>query len=201
MDYPSQKLDSNTIYHLLTALVTPRPIAWISTQGQDGAANLAPYSFFTVASLAPPVLLVSQVNPRSGSDKDTLRNLAANGECVVNIVSHALAVPMNASCAPLPYGDSEFAAAGLAPCASQWVAAPGVAEARARIECRLRELQRIGDGPMGGSLMLLDVLGISVDDALLRDGVVDAAQLDAIGKLGGNGYSTTRERFDMVRPS
>ncbi|SCK13775.1 flavin reductase family protein [Vogesella sp. LIG4] len=201
MNYACQQLDSNAIYRLLTALVTPRPIAWISTRGPDGAANLAPYSFFTVASLSPPVLLVSQVNPRHGGDKDTLRNLAANGECVVNIVSHELAAAMNASCAPLPYGDSEFAAAGLAPCASQWVAAPGVALARARIECRLRDIQRIGDGPMGGSLMLLDVLGISVDDALLQDGAVDAALLDAIGKLGGDGYSTTRERFEQQRPA
>ncbi|WP_174872925.1 flavin reductase family protein [Vogesella oryzae] len=200
MDFTRQQLDSQQLYRLLTSLVLPRPIAWISTVGPDGAANLAPYSFFTVASLAPPVLLVSQVNPRNGHDKDTLRNLRATGECVVNIVSHGLAAAMNASCAALPYGESEFAAAGIAPCASRLVAAPGVALAPARIECRLREIQQIGSGPLGGTLMLLDVLGISVDDAVLRDGMVDSQLLDAIGKLGGDGYSATRERFDMPRP-
>lgn len=201
MHFRHDQLGPDQAYRLLTSLITPRPIAWISTSGPDGATNLAPYSFFTVASLAPPVLLVSQVNPRHGGDKDTLRNLAANGECVVNMVSHDLAGAMNASCAPLPYGSSEFAAAGLAACSSQWVAAPGVAAASARIECRLRDIQRIGDGPMGGSLLLLDVVGISVADALLQDGVVDAALLDTIGKLGGDGYCSTRQRLALQRPT
>lgn len=200
MDFPCQHLDNQQLYRLLTALVMPRPIAWISSIGPDGAANLAPYSFFTVASLAPPVLLVSQVNPRTGQDKDTLRNLRANGDCVVNIVSHRLAAQMNASCASLPYGSSEFAAAGIASSPGRWVTAPGVAAAPARIECRLREVQQIGHGPMGGTLMLLDVLGISVDDAVLRDGLPDSQLLDVIGKLGGDGYSSIRQRFDMARP-
>jgi flavin reductase (DIM6/NTAB) family NADH-FMN oxidoreductase RutF len=90
MNFAMSALDVQGKYRLLNGGVTPRPIAWISTRSKDGVDNLAPYSFFTVASCNPPVLLYTQVTQRSGIDKDTLQNLLATKECVVNIVNSAL---------------------------------------------------------------------------------------------------------------
>lgn len=95
-------------YRLLNGGVTPRPIAWISTRSKDGVDNLAPYSFFTVASCNPPVLLYTQVTQRSGIDKDTLQNLRETGECVVNIVNATLLEKMNVTSASIAIDKSEF---------------------------------------------------------------------------------------------
>lgn len=192
--------DARHCYQLLVGAIIPRPIAWISTLAANGVSNLAPYSFFTVASCNPPVLCVTQVNPRNRPEKDTLANLRATGECVVNIVSQDQAEAMNASCGDYPPGVSEFVALGIATVASQRVKPPGVLAARVRFECRLRDTLIISPEPMGGSMMLLDVVGIFVDDAIRNQGTIDPALLQAIGKLGGNGYSTTGERFELERP-
>ena len=95
MIFDVAKLESQEKYRLLNGGITPRPIAWISTRSRDNIDNLAPYSFFTVASCNPPVLLYTQVTQRSGIDKDTLQNLIETGECVVNIVNSALLEKMN----------------------------------------------------------------------------------------------------------
>lgn len=187
-------------YQLLTGAVVPRPIAWVSTLSEHGVANLAPYSFFTVASCKPPVLCVVQVNPRNRTEKDTLANLQATRECVVNIVSHVLVDAMNTSCADYPPEVDEFAKAGLEKSLSKAVAAPGVQDALVRFECNLREVKLVGDGPMGGSMMLLDVLGVEVNEAAMRGGLIANDLLDAVGKLTGDGYCTTRSHFELERP-
>ncbi len=187
-------------YQLLTGAVVPRPIAWVSTLSEHGVANLAPYSFFTVASCKPPVLCVVQVNPRNRTEKDTLANLQATRECVVNIVSHVLVDAMNTSCADYPPEVDEFAKAGLEKSLSKAVAAPGVQDALVRFECNLREVKLVGDGPMGGSMMLLDVLGLEVNEAAMRGGLIANDLLDAVGKLTGDGYCTTRSHFELERP-
>lgn len=200
MEFNPATLDPNTVYRLLVGSIVPRPIAWISTLSADGVANLAPYSFFTVASCNPPVLSVTQVNPRDRLSKDTLANLQATGACVVNIVSAALAEQMNATCADYPAGISEFTAAGIARAPSAVVAADGVADAPVRFECRLRQVIEVSAEPSGGTMMLLDVVHIHVADQVLAHGAIDPQLLDAVGKMGGNGYAHTRARFDLVRP-
>lgn len=200
MNADTENLTGPACYQLLTGAVVPRPIAWISTLSADGVANLAPFSFFTVASVYPPVLAVTQVNPRNKPEKDTLANLKATQECVVNVVSHALLTEMNISSGEYPAGVNEFEKAGLAPLASQRVKAPGVANAPVRFECRLREVITIGTTPSAGQMMLLDVVHFSVDDRCMNGGSIDGHVLDAIGKLAGDGYSTTRDRFDLARP-
>jgi flavin reductase (DIM6/NTAB) family NADH-FMN oxidoreductase RutF len=187
-------------YQLLTGAVVPRPIAWVSTLSEHGIANLAPYSFFTVASCKPPVLCVVQVNPRNRSEKDTLSNLKATRECVVNIVSHVLVDAMNTSCGDYPPEVDEFEKAGLKKSLSKAVIAPGVEEALVRFECNLREVKLIGEGAMGGSMMLLDVLGVDVSDTAMRGGLIANDLLDAVGKLTGDGYCTTRSNFELARP-
>jgi flavin reductase (DIM6/NTAB) family NADH-FMN oxidoreductase RutF len=200
MEFNPANLDANTVYRLMVHSILPRPIAWISTVSAGGVANLAPYSFFTVASCNPPVLSVTQVNPRDRLAKDTLANLKATGACVVNIVSAALAEQMNATCADYPPGISEFDAVGIAGTPGVAVAADGVADAPVRFECRLRQVIEISPEPSGGTMMLLDVVHIHVADRVLANGVIDPHLLDAVGKMGGNGYAHTRERFDLLRP-
>lgn len=200
MEYNPTTLDPNAVYRLMVHSILPRPIAWISTVSADGVANLAPYSFFTVASCNPPVLSVTQVNPRDRQAKDTLTNLRATGECVVNIVSAALAEQMNATCADYPSGISEFDAVGIAGAPGMVVQVDGVAQAPVRFECRLRQIMEISPEPSGGTMMLLDVVHIHVADTVLDGGVIDPGLLDAVGKMGGNAYANTRERFDMARP-
>lgn len=188
-------------YRLATAAIVPRPIAWISTRGSDGVANLAPFSFFTVASIDPPVLCFTHINRRNGRDKDTLRNLREGGGCVVHTVSRRHAEAMNLSSGEYPPEVDELALAGLATCASANVDVPALRDAAVRFECRLREVISFGAQPMGGQLVLLDVVGVLLDLGVLdAAGRIDPARLDAVGKMGGDTFCTTGERFDLARP-
>lgn len=190
------------MYKLLVSGIIPRPIAWVSTQNQHGVQNVAPYSFFTVASVNPPILAITHVAPRAGGEKDTLANLKAVPECVVNIVSASQAEAMNASCAPYDNDTSEFEQAQIAAAPSELVKPVSVADSAVRYECKLREIINLSDLPAGGQLILLDVVGVSVKDGLLNEtGLVDAKQLDAIGKLGGDDYSYCRDGFALARPT
>lgn len=191
---------NHSVYSYLVGGISPRPIAWVSTLSEEGVANIAPYSFFTVASCNPPVLSVTQVNPRDNANKDTLNNLLATKECVVNIVSHSLVEQMNQSCADYPRDVSEFDAANIQRTPSQLVSVPSVAASKVRYECKLREVITISDEPSGGQMMLLDVVGIFLDDTVLVNGYIDPTRLDAVGKMGGDYFSTTKDKFAIKRP-
>ncbi len=191
---------NHSVYSYLVGGISPRPIAWVSTLSEKGVANIAPYSFFTVASCNPPVLNVTQVNPRDNANKDTLNNLLATKECVVNIVSHSLVDQMNQSCANYPRDVSEFDAANIQRTPSQLVSVPSVAASKVRYECKLREVITISDEPSGGQMMLLDVVGIFLDDTVLVNGYIDPTRLDAVGKMGGDYFSTTKDKFALKRP-
>ena len=191
---------NHSVYSYLVGGISPRPIAWVSTLSEEGVANIAPYSFFTVASCKPPVLSVTQVNPRDNANKDTLNNLLATKECVVNIVSHSLVDQMNQSCANYPRDVSEFDAANIQRTPSQLVSVPSVAASKVRYECKLREVITISDEPSGGQMMLLDVVGIFLDDTVLVNGYIDPTRLDAVGKMGGDYFSTTKDKFALKRP-
>lgn len=196
--------DVPRIYRLLTSGVVPRPIAWVSTRSAEGVDNLAPYSFFTVASVQPPVLAVTQVNPPNRPaerpHKDTLTNLQHSGECVVNVASSAQLELVNASAGEYTPEVSEFDAAGIARVPSVHVAVPGVAEAPVRYECRLRQILPVAANPMGGTLMLLDVVAIHVHPAVEADGEIALALHVTAGKLGGDGYCIARQDAVLVRP-
>lgn len=200
MLFDTSALDTQDIYRLLVGGITPRPIAWVSTLSRDGVANIAPYSFFNVASCNPPVLWYAQMNPREGGDKDTLRNLQETRECVVHIVTPALLEQMNRSCASLPPEQSEFAAAGIASCPSHGVGSLSVPASPVRYECGLREVLRISSLPGGGSVALLDVKFIHVDDALWKDMQIDQQQLGSVGRMGGEFYSLSTDLRALPRP-
>lgn len=196
----TSKLNAQDNYRHLIGGIIPRPIAWISTVSATGITNLAPYSFFTVASCNPPVLLYTQVTPRNGKNKDTLANILETKSCVVNIVSAPLLEKMNATCESLPPEISEFSAAGIESCESQFVAAPAVAASKVRYECSLREVVQVSSEPSGGSVVLLNVLGIYVADDLLVESEISHDLLDAVGKLDGDWYAYTRETTALARP-
>jgi flavin reductase (DIM6/NTAB) family NADH-FMN oxidoreductase RutF len=177
-------------YFLMTSLVVPRPIAWISTLGTGGVPNLAPYSHFNNCSANPPIIMFS-----SNGVKDTLRNIRDSGEFVVNIVSHELRHQMRVTSANWPSDVSEFEQAGLSSAPSRFVRPPRVAAARAAMECKLREIL-----PMGDCFVVFgDVQCFHVADELMVDGRVIAERLQAVGKLDGALYSTvtSTERLDL----
>lgn len=200
MLFDTSRLDPQEIYRLLVGGITPRPIAWISTHSKTGVANIAPYSFFNVASCNPPILWYSQVNPRDGRDKDTLVNLMDTRACVVHIVNSQLLEKMNLTCASLPSDQSEFEFAQLEKILSHSVKADSVEGVLVRYECSLREVIRLSSLPMGGSVALLDVKTIYVDDAIWQDGSVNQQQLDSVGKMGANYYSLTKDLVELSRP-
>lgn len=200
MHFDVSSLENQAKYQLLNGGVTPRPIAWISTRSKTGVDNLAPYSFFTVASCNPPVLLYNQVTQRSGLDKDTLINLKATGECVVNIANSFLLEKLNATSASISVDESEFEYAQVESCQSQTVTPLSVKTAAVRYECTLREIISVGDLPAGGTLVLLDVKSIYVRDDLYIDGNIQQPLLDAIGKMGGDAYTLTTELLSLTRP-
>lgn len=200
MIFETSNLDANEIYRLLVGGITPRPIAWISTLSVDGVANIAPYSFFNVASCNPPILWYSQVNPKHGQDKDTLRNLIETKQCAVHIVNSQLLEKMNLSCALLAAEQSEFEFAQIESESSHTVAALAVKHAPIRYECHLREVIQLSSLPSGGTVVLLDVKSIYVDDHLWDGQMVDQQRLDSVGKMGGDFYSLSTDLHKLSRP-
>jgi flavin reductase (DIM6/NTAB) family NADH-FMN oxidoreductase RutF len=188
-------------YQWMISMILPRPIAWVSTISAEGKTNLAPFSFFQGVCANPPTLMFVPVNNRQGLKKDTVRNIEAVPEFVVNLVPHRLAEQMNATSALLPYGESEFEKFGIAPAPSDLVRPPRVAAAPVAFECRLHQIVNIGEGPLAAHVIFGRILAAHVADAVLgTDGRPDVSKLDLIGRLGGEAYTTTRDTFSIERP-
>ncbi len=195
------KLSARDAYQWMTLTILPRPIAWVSTIAADGKTNLAPFSFFQGVCANPPTLMFVPVNNRQGVKKDTVRNIEAVPEFVVNLVPHALAAQMNSTAALLPYGESEFEKFGIAATPSTQVRPPRVAAAPVAYECRLDRFVHIGEGPLAANVVFGRILTVHVrDDVLGADGKPDPRKLDLVGRLGGEEYATTRDVFSLVRP-
>lgn len=193
------RIDPNTddvsLYRTMTGLVVPRPIGWISTRSEEGVDNLAPYSFFNVASPDPPIVLFSPGDRPDGLT-DTAANVEATEEFVVNLVSHEFAEAMNQTSAGLPADRSEFDHADLDRAESKRVDPPRVAGVAAAFECELHDVIRVGTN----SLILGDVVSIYVREDITTDGKVDTNKLDIVGRLSGGYYDWTTDRFEMERP-
>lgn len=189
------------VYKLMIGVIVPRPIAFVSSMDSAGVRNLAPFSYFTGCSTNPPVVCFCAA-VRSGPRpyKDTLYNIEATGEFVVNIVSEEFAAKMNACSADVPPEVDEFRLSGLTPIPSDLVKPPRVAESKVQMECRLRQTIHVSDQPGGGVLVLGDVLRFHLDESLLNGFKIDQGKLNAIGRMGGPTYTRTHDRFDMPRP-
>jgi len=190
------------VYKVLIGAIVPRPIAFVSSISPEGIRNLAPFSFFTVISANPPVICFCPTR-RSGPEprsKDTLRNISATREFVVNIVSEEIAQQMNITSGDFAADVDEFEAAGLTPIPSDLVKPPRVAESHVHMECKLYLTLEISDLPGGGNLVIGEVIRLHVEDTYVNNFKIDADKLRAIGRMGGNSYVRTTDRFDMIRP-
>jgi flavin reductase (DIM6/NTAB) family NADH-FMN oxidoreductase RutF len=186
---------------LLIGSILPRPIAFVSTVDKNDVRNLAPFSFFTVASSNPPVLAFCTSVPANGrTAKDTLRNVLETREFVVNIVSEDFAEQMNHCSATVPPEVDEFELSGLTPIASELVKPARVAESQVQMECRLIQVVTVSDKPMGGNLVLGEVLRFHLAEDLVSDFQIDPEKLRAIGRMGGEAYCRTTDRFKLKRP-
>jgi flavin reductase (DIM6/NTAB) family NADH-FMN oxidoreductase RutF len=189
------------IYALMTGLIVPRPIAFVSSMNAGGARNLAPFSFFTGICANPPVICFSPMTRgAAAAQKDTARNIAATREFVVNMVSEAFAARMNIASTEFPPDVDEFEASGLTPLASDLVSPPRVAEAPACMECRLLQIIPVSALPLGGSLVIGEVLRFHVNDDIIEGFRVDPDRWHPIGRMNGPVYTRTTDRFNMPRP-
>jgi flavin reductase (DIM6/NTAB) family NADH-FMN oxidoreductase RutF len=194
------------IYKLMIGALVPRPIAFVSSLDERGVRNLAPFSYFTAVSADPPVVLfcpsVRREDPQRGlaARKDTLLNVIATREFVVNVVTEAIAEKMNATSAQVPPEVDEFELAGLTPLPSDLVKPPRVAESPVQMECRLRQIIEVSDRPAGGSIVLGEVVRFHVREDLVENYRIDPDKLAAVGRMGGPTYVRTRDRFDLKRP-
>ncbi len=190
-----------SLYKIMTGSVLPRPIGWISTVDGDGNPNLAPYSFFNVASANPPhVLFCPMIRGTDLSQKDTLNNVRETGEFVVNIVTEDIADVMNITATELPSDVNEFSEAGLTAVPSQVVTPPRVGESPIHFECRMTQIIEVASGPGGGSVVIGRVVHIHVSDEVLFGGdKIDLAKLKPIGRLAGTSYTRVTDVFDLVR--
>lgn len=199
MEYhPGDQSTAENYLFMLNAIV-PRPVAWVSTVGQDGVFNLAPFSFYNGVCAEPPVLSVS-IARRAGEKKDTLRNIEYSGEFVVSVVTESMAVAMNESSASFPPDVSEFEQVGLTPVPARIVHAPLVQESPINMECRLFRLIEIGTPPQGATLVLGEIVHYHIHDGILTNGKIDLKKFFPIGRLGKEWNARTKDRFSLKRP-
>jgi len=180
------QLGETKSYHFLISAIVPRPIAWVSTRALDGTTNLAPFSFFQGVSADPPIVMLSIARHKdSGEIKDTLANIEATSEFVVNLVPEESFEPMVESSAQLRHGESEIDHLGLATFPATRVAAPCLVDSPVNFECRL--FRKI---PVGGSALVLGEILVAhvLDSVLDARGVVDAEKLRPVARLGGSRY-------------
>lgn len=186
-------------YPILASLVTPRPIALVTSLGPDGVVNAAPFSFFNVLGAEPPIVAFAPGDREDGAPKDTARNVRLNHEFVVNLVDEGIAEAMNRCAASLPYGVSELQHAGLTTAPSSVVKPPRIAEAPASLECTEWGTLQIGANRV--------IIGL-VKRVHLRDELFDTElarvrgdKLALIGRMAApHWYCRTRDRFEMIRP-
>ncbi len=190
-----------TVYQMMVGLVTPRPIAWVSTCSPEGLVNLAPFSFFNMFGANPPIVAFSPTLKRDATKKDTLINIERTGEFVINAATEMHASLVNATSAPLPAETSELDLIDLATEPSRHVAPPRIAGIPFALECKLLEIRAYGNGPISANLVIGEVVGMHVDDAILgADGQPDPTKLRTIARLGREYWCRTQDLFELPRP-
>jgi flavin reductase (DIM6/NTAB) family NADH-FMN oxidoreductase RutF len=189
------------VYPLFLGFLNPRPIALVSTLSPSGIANLAPFSFYNMVSSQPPVVMFAPATRTDGSPKDTLRNIRETGEFVIATVTAEIARAAVDCATELPPDRSEFEWSGLTQVPALRVRAPRVLESPVNIECTLRQILTFGEGPGAGNAVFGDVRVVHVDDGLLdAHGRIDPNRLHTVGRLGGKGYCTVRDPYDLEIP-
>lgn len=198
MEFDPLQLEQKNVYKLLSGSVVPRPIAWVSTISESGELNLAPFSFFTVASRNPPMLCISigpGVGEREGTEKDTLVNIRSQKEFVINVVPVSLGNAMQKSSENLPSEVNEFEVAGITPIDSIVVKPKRVKEAPIQMECQLEQIIPLGSD----HLIIGRMVRYHIDEQYyLGNFKVDLDKLQPLGRLAGN-YSEVKDFFHLPR--
>jgi len=199
---PGKHKEVGLSFSPIKAIISPRPIGWISSRGEDGSVNLAPYSYFNAISEQPPMVVFSGAPLGNSGHKDSIRNVIETEEFVVNIVSSALGNAMNVTSGGLPYGKSEFAAAHLEMAKCKTVSVPRVAASPAALECRLWKAVTLPkpDNADAGIMVVGTITGIHIDDKFIRDGKVDVTAFQPLARLGYMDYTRITKVFSMKRP-
>lgn len=182
------------------AIVTPRPIGWISTRGTDGTDNLAPYSFFNAVAYVPPQVMFASTGAKPDRDgtKDSMANIRESGSFCVNIVEYGMREVMNRSSGPWDSEVDEFTDAGIEKASCETIPCARVANAPASLECKLTEIVQL---PGAANLVAFgEVTGVHIRDDCLVDGIFDVTRFNPLTRLGYKDYSTIREIFSMSRP-
>ena len=182
------------------AIVSPRPIGWISTRGADGSENLAPYSFFNAVAYVPPQVMFASTSskPDRGDTKDSVSNIRDTGVFCVNVVEYAMRDVMNVSSGPWPREVDEFEKAGVERVACETIACSRVANAPANLECKLTQIVRLEGA--ANFAVFGEVVGIHLRDDCLVDGMFDVTTFNPLARLGYRDYTKVSELFSLKRP-
>lgn len=182
------------------AIVTPRPIGWISSRGTDGRDNLAPYSFFNAVAYVPPQVMFSSTGVKDdrGDTKDSVANIRESGAFCVNIVEFALRDAMNQTSGPWEKGSDEFELAGLEKAQCETIDCARVVAAPANLECKLTQIVQL---PGAANFAVFgEVTGIHMRDDCLKDGKFDVLSFNPLARLGYRDYTVVRDTFSLSRP-
>jgi len=198
MKIVSKDQSPRELYQLLISCIVPRPIAFVSTVSPDGKLNAAPFSFFSGLSSSPPSLTIAIGKKKGDVKKDTLINIEATGEFVVNVVTGDMAEAMVKCSGEYPYGENELEISGLQSIASDLVKAPRIKESPIQMECRLLETVNIQSIP--STLVIGEILIFHIDDKVLKDGSMDMESLQPLARLHEDRYSGLTESFSIPRP-
>ena len=205
---PGLHKEAGLSFSPIKAIVSPRPIGWISSCGKDGSINLAPYSYFNAISELPPMVMFSSAPSGNVQHKDSLRNVTETEEFVVNVVSAALGDAMNITSADLAYGQNEFTAANLEMADCNTVKVPRVAAAPAALECKLWKVIELPkpetDGAetgIAGVMVIGTITGIHIANEIVKDGKIDVTSYQPLARLGYMDYARINDVFSMPRPA
>ncbi|MFC1587317.1 flavin reductase family protein [Planctomycetota bacterium] len=198
MKFDPSQMSRTEAYFLMISCIVPRPIAFISSISESGVTNAAPFSFFNGINGKPPLLVVA-IGRREGVKKDSLQNIEATGEFVVNIPDENIAPKMVQCSADYPPDISEIETVGLTTLPSELIRPPRLAECAIQMECKLRQTVEIHDSIT--TLIIAEVLLYHIRDDILDGGVVDPQKLKPVGRLGGRTYAKTPEYFTLAPES
>lgn len=201
IDLSTSELSRRELYSLLVSIVTPRPIALVSSMSSDGVPNVAPFSWYNMVSVNPPALMFVPGYRRDGSAKDTLANVKHTEEFVVATVSADIVEPMVKSAAELPPEESEFDYSGFTQKPAKLVRPALVAESPVNFECRLHQIVEMNSEPGGTNIVIGRIVAIHVEERVLdANQLVDPEKLVAVGRLGGENYANVAQPYARSVP-
>ena len=204
MEIDVNSLKSKNLYRLLTSTITPRPIAFVSTNDENGISNLSPFSFFNIFSVTPPIVVFSPVNRMSdNTKKDTLKNVIKNKECVIALANKKIVQQVSLSSGNYGSNVDEFEKAGFTKVKASVIDGNLVKEAPVNFECKVNQIIELGKEGGAGNLVVCEILKIHLDENIMdSNNNVDPIKLDIVSRLGLNWYGQTTENslFEIAKP-